>query len=106
MGVKGDASPLRVEGRALVAVRRNIRTKCGYSVRRRAVTPRVSAVKRQKGAKGVWGKTRVFPHMLHIIFVEPVLRNSPVDCFGSICAASPKRAVSLKVHDVLINQSA
>ena len=46
MGVKGDASPLRVEGRALVAVRRNIRTKCGYSVRRRVVTPRVSTVKR------------------------------------------------------------
>ena len=32
-GVKGDASPLRVEGSALVAVRRNLRTKCGNSVR-------------------------------------------------------------------------
>ena len=32
-GVKGDASPLRVEGSALVAARRNLRTKCGYSVR-------------------------------------------------------------------------
>ena len=32
-GVKGDASPLQVKGGALVAVRRNLRTKCGYSVR-------------------------------------------------------------------------
>ena len=68
---------MRVEGRALVAVRRNLRTECGYSARRRAV-------KRPKSAKGVWGKTRVFPHKQHIVFVEPGLRNSPVDCFGSI----------------------
>ena len=53
-----------------------LRTKCGYSARRRAV-------KTFKSAKGVWGKTRVFPHKQHIVFVEPVLRNSPVDCFGS-----------------------
>ena len=32
-----------------------LRTECGYSARRRAV-------KRPKSAKGVWGKTRVFPH--------------------------------------------
>jgi hypothetical protein len=31
----------------------------------------------------VWGKTRVFPHKQHVIFIEPFLRNSPVDCFGS-----------------------
>lgn len=36
-----------------------LRTKCGYSVRRRAV-------KTFKSAKGVWGKTRVFPHKQHI----------------------------------------
>jgi len=55
---------LRVEGSALVAARRNLRTECGYSARRRAV-------KRLKSAKGVWvGETnevclrnvRVFPH--------------------------------------------
>ena len=49
--------------------------------------------KRPKSAKGVWvGETnevclrnvRVFPHKQHIVFVEPILRNSPVDCFGSI----------------------
>ena len=28
-----NESPLRVEGSALVAARRNLRTKCGYSVR-------------------------------------------------------------------------
>ena len=36
-----------------------LRTECGYSARLRAV-------KRQKSAKGVWGKTRVFPHKQHI----------------------------------------
>ena len=55
---------MRVEGSALVAARRNLRTECGYSARRRAV-------KRLKSAKGVWvGETnevclrnvRVFPH--------------------------------------------
>ena len=58
-GVKGDASPLRVEGRALVAVRRNTPHEVRYSARRRAV-------KTFKSAKGVWGKTRVFPHKQHI----------------------------------------
>ena len=53
---------------------RRLRAEHGYSARRRAV-------KRLKGAKGVWGKTRVFPHERHFVFVEPVLRNSPVDCF-------------------------
>ena len=57
-----------------------LRTECGYSARRRAV-------KTFKSAKGVWGKTRVFPHKQHIVFVEPFLRNSPVDCFGSILTA-------------------
>ena len=73
---------MRVEGSALVAVRRNLRTKCGYSVRSTA-TLRADAQLNVKSAKGVWGKTRVFPHKQHIVFVEPVLRNSPVDCFGS-----------------------
>ena len=41
-------------------------------------------LQKKKSAKGVWGKTRVFPHKQHIVFVEPVLINSPVDCFGSI----------------------
>ena len=36
-----------------------LRTECGYSARRREV-------KRPKSAKGVWGKTRVFPHKQHI----------------------------------------
>ena len=45
-----------------------LRTECGYSARRRAV-------KTFKSAKGVWGKTRVFPHKQHIVFVEPVFRN-------------------------------
>ena len=43
-----------------------------------------STAKRQKGAKGVWGKTRGFPHKLVIVLPSPVLRNSSVDCFGSI----------------------
>ena len=64
-GVKGDASPLQVKGGALVAVRRNLRTKCGYSVRS-TDTLRAGAVKTFKSAKGVWGKTRVFPHKQHI----------------------------------------
>jgi hypothetical protein len=38
------------------------------------------------------------------------LRNSPVDCFGSIVRllkrASKNRAVPLNVHDVFINQYA
>ena len=67
---------MRVEGSALVAVRRNTPHGVRYSARRRAV-------KTFKSAKGVWGKTRVFPHKQHIVFVEPFLRNSPVDCFGS-----------------------
>ena len=36
---------MQVKGGALVAVRRNLRTKCGYSARRRAV-------KRKKALKG------------------------------------------------------
>ena len=66
------------EGKALTlrALARILRAEHGYSAHRRAV-------KTFKSAKGVWGKTRVFPHKQHIVFVEPVLRNSPVDCFGS-----------------------
>ena len=58
------------EGKALTlrAPVRILRTECGYSARRRAV-------KTFKSAKGVWGKTRVFPHKQHIVFVEPVFRN-------------------------------
>ena len=63
---------MRVEGSALVAVRRNPRTKCGTSVRSPA-TLRAGAQLNVKSAKGVWGKTRVFPHKQHIVFVEPVL---------------------------------
>ena len=56
----------------------------GETSARSAATLRAGAQsKRPKSAKGVWGKTRVFPHKQHIVFVEPVLRNSPVDCFGS-----------------------
>ena len=49
------------EGKALTlrALARILRTECGYSARRRAV-------KTFKSAKGVWGKTRVFPHKQHI----------------------------------------
>ena len=52
---------MQVKGGALVAVRRNLRTKCGYSVRSTA-TLRAGAQLNVKSAKGVWGKTRVFPH--------------------------------------------
>ena len=52
---------MRVEGSAFVAVRRNLRTKCRYSVRSTA-TLRAGAQLNVKSAKGVWGKTRVFPH--------------------------------------------
>ena len=52
---------MRVEGSALVAVRRNLRTECGNSVRSTA-TLRADAQLNVKSAKGVWGKTRVFPH--------------------------------------------
>ena len=38
---------------------RILRAEHGYSAHRRAV-------KRPKSAKGVWGKTRVFPHKQHI----------------------------------------
>ena len=56
----------------------------GETSARSAATLRAGAQsKRPKSAKGVWGKTRVFPHKQHIVFVEPVLRNSPVDCFES-----------------------
>jgi len=48
---------LRVEGSALVAARRNLRAKCGYSVRSTA-TLRADAQLNVKSAKGVWGKTR------------------------------------------------
>ena len=53
-----------------------------YSARS-AATLRAGAQLNVKSAKGVWGKTRVFPHKQHLVFVEPFLRNSPVDCFGS-----------------------
>ena len=54
-----------------------------YSARSAATLRAGAQSKRPKSAKGVWGKTRVFPHKQHIVFVEPFLRNSPVDCFGS-----------------------
>ena len=57
---------MRVEGSALVAARRNLRTKCGYSVRSTATLRAGAQSKRPKSAKGVWGKTRVFPHKQHI----------------------------------------
>ena len=75
---------MRVEGSALVAARRNLCTECGYSVRSTA-TLRAGAQLNVKSAKGVWvGETnevclrnvRVFPHKQHIVFVEPVFRNS------------------------------
>ena len=53
-----------------------------YSARSAATLRAGAQSKRPKSAKGVWGKTRVFPHKQHIVFVEPFLRNSPVDCFG------------------------
>ena len=65
-----NASPLQVKGSALVAARRNLRTKCGNSVRSTA-TLRAGAQLNVKSAKGVWvGETngvclrnvRVFPH--------------------------------------------
>ena len=74
---------MRVEGSALVAARRNLRAKCGHSVRSTA-TLRADAQLNVKSAKGVWGKTRVFPHKQHVVFIKPFLRNSPVDCFGTI----------------------
>ena len=52
---------MQVKGGALVAVRRNLRTKCGYSARS-AATLRAGAQLNVNSAKGVWGKTRVFPH--------------------------------------------
>ena len=76
---------MRVEGSALVAVRRNLRTKCGYSVRSTDTLRAGAQSKRPKSAKGVWvGETngvclrnvRVFPHTQHVVFVETVLRNS------------------------------
>ena len=63
---------MQVKGGALVAARRNLRTKCGYSVRSTA-TLRAGAQLNLKSAKGVWGKTRVFPHKQHIVFVDPIL---------------------------------
>ena len=73
---------MRVEGSALVAARRNLRTKCGYSVRSTATLRAGAQSKRPKSAKGVWvGETnevclrnvRVFPHKQHIVFIEPFL---------------------------------
>ena len=87
---------MRVEGSALVAVRRNLRTKCGYSVRSTATLRADAQSKRPKSAKGVWvGETnevclrnvRVFPHKRHVVFVEPDFPNSPVDFLGSIFLA-------------------
>jgi len=53
-----------------------------YSARSAATLRAGAQSKRSKALKGCGGKTRVFPHKQHIVFVEPVLRNSPVDCFG------------------------
>ena len=68
----------------------SVRAKPSHFARQREYSARSAATlragvqsKRPKSAKGVWGKTRVFPHKQHIVFVEPILRNSPVDCFGS-----------------------
>ena len=52
---------MRVEGSALVAVRRNLRTKCGNSVRS-TVTLRAGAQsKRPKALKGCGGKQEFSP---------------------------------------------
>ena len=60
-GVKGDASPLQVKGGALVAVRRNLRTKCGYSVRSTDTLRAGVQSKRSKALKGCGGKQEFSP---------------------------------------------
>ena len=60
-GVKGDASPLQVKGGALVAVRRNLRTKCGYSVRSTDTLRAGAQSKRSKALKGCGGKQEFSP---------------------------------------------
>ena len=56
-----NASPLRVEGSALVAVRRNTPHEVRHSARWRAVTPCGSTAKRQKALKGCGGKQEFSP---------------------------------------------
>ena len=57
-GSQGGLVPLAGRGQRPRRRRRNLRAERGYSARWRAA-------KRFKGAKGVWGKTRVFPHSLY-----------------------------------------
>ena len=66
IGSQGGRVPLAGQGRSPCRRQakpphevRILRAEHGYSARRRAV-------KRPKSAKGVWGKTRVFPHKQHI----------------------------------------
>ena len=61
MGVKGGAPPLRVEGRALVAVGEILRAKHGYSAQS-AVTLRAGAqLNDSKALKGCGGKQEFSP---------------------------------------------
>ena len=66
IGSQGGRVPLAGQGRSPCRRQakpphevRILRAEHGYSARRRAV-------KTFKSAKGVWGKTRVFPHKQHI----------------------------------------
>ena len=75
IGSQGGRVPLASRGQ------RPRRRQAKHSARS-AATLRAGAQLNVKSAKGVWGKTRVFPHKQHVVFIEPFLRNSPVDCFG------------------------
>ena len=52
---------MRVEGSALVAARRNLRTKCGYSVRSTVTLCAEARLKTKKRKRGV-GENKIFPH--------------------------------------------
>ena len=52
---------MQVKGGALVAVRRNLRTKCGYSVRSTATLRAGAQLNVQKALKGCGGKQEFSP---------------------------------------------
>ena len=62
---------------------RILRAEHGYSARRRAVTSRGSAAKIKEALKGCGGKQEFSPTSNIYNLVMTILRNSPVDCFGS-----------------------
>ena len=105
LGVKGGAPPLRVEGRALVAVGETSARKRGYSARSAATLRAGAQLNDSKALKGCGGKQEFSPTVFMNYLTcriaklpfsrvpfqmdKHLFQNSPLDCFGGYRVLRP-----------------